>query len=107
MDFIRYTSPKHIQVQFLAQKMPKKESKTCKMKLDEVIKSANRHFNSANWQLRSADWCRLKVGVQYVLFRSVPIKFDFLGIKLETNSCVLTSRLCLGVYKGIKWNGME
>ena len=100
MDFIRYTSPKHIQVQFLAQKMPKKESKTCKTKLDEVIRSAN-------WQLRSVDWRRLKIRLQHVLFRSIPIRFDFLGIKPETNSCVLTSRLRLGVYKGIKWNGME
>ena len=38
---------------------------------------------SANWHFNSADWPKLQNRPKYVLFRSKLIRFDFLGIKSD------------------------
>ena len=63
MDVFWNTSLKDVQVQFLTQKIPKKESKlNQKGKLGRAPKSANWHSRSASADrhFHSADWHSLK-----------------------------------------------
>ena len=63
-----------------------------KWKLDETTKTANQHFNSANWHKRQNV-------PKYVLFRSKLIKFEFFLLdKIWPNLCLLTSKATLAFF---------
>ena len=84
-------------MQFLTQKVLKNESKLNQnwkwSSAHERAKSADRHMASANWYFPSADWHNSKAQPGNPLIQLEHIYFEFLGIRTQSNSYLISFSL--------------